>query len=79
MPPNGSRWAVEAVEEQFRPPRGPVSIKLKAAKEDLMIFARNADTGPLAIRSVEGKAIAGTLMVKPLIEGEENEPDGNSA
>ena len=36
-----------------------------------MIFAKNADTDVLAIKTVEGKAIAGSLLIKPLIEGEE--------
>src|SRR5215467_8800605 len=38
---------------------------------DLMIFSKKADASALAIRSVEGKAIAGTLFVRPLIKGEE--------
>ncbi len=36
-----------------------------------MIFAKHADTAALAVKSVEGKAIAGTLFVRPLIRGEE--------
>jgi quercetin dioxygenase-like cupin family protein len=36
-----------------------------------MIFSKNADTSALAMKSVEGKAIAGTLFVRPLIKGEE--------
>ena len=36
-----------------------------------MIFVKNADTSALPIKSVEGKAIAGTLLIRPLIQGEE--------
>jgi quercetin dioxygenase-like cupin family protein len=36
-----------------------------------MIFAKNADTSALAVKSVEGMAIAGTLLIRPLIQGEQ--------
>ena len=36
-----------------------------------MIFSKNANTSAVAIKSVEGEAIAGSLFVKPLIRGEE--------
>ena len=36
-----------------------------------MIFAKNADTAVLAIRSVEGKPIEGKILAKQLIKGEE--------
>jgi quercetin dioxygenase-like cupin family protein len=36
-----------------------------------MIFARNADTSALPIKSIEGMAMAGTLLIKPLIQGEQ--------
>ena len=36
-----------------------------------MIFSKNAETDALAVRFVEGKAMAGTLVVRPLIKGEE--------
>jgi len=36
-----------------------------------MIFARNADTSALPIKSIEGIAMAGTLWIKPLIQGEQ--------
>jgi len=36
-----------------------------------MIFSRNAETDALAVKSVEGKALAGTLSIKPLIAGDE--------
>jgi len=35
------------------------------------IFAKNESISALAIKSVEGGAIAGILVVKPLIEGDE--------
>ena len=40
-------------------------------REDPVIIAHNAKTRARSIRSVEGKAIAGTLLVKHLIGGEE--------
>ena len=36
-----------------------------------MLFAKNADTSALPIKSVEGKAMAGTLLLKPMIQGEQ--------
>ena len=36
-----------------------------------MIFAKNAEASAIAIKFVEGKAMAGTLFVRPLITGEE--------
>ena len=36
-----------------------------------MIFSKNADTRALAIKSVEGEALAGTIFIRPLITGEE--------
>lgn len=35
-----------------------------------MIFARNAETTALPIKSIEGKAMVGALSIKPLIQGE---------
>ena len=36
-----------------------------------MIFARNAETSALPIKSIEGMAMSGALSIKPLIQGEQ--------
>ena len=36
-----------------------------------MIFAKNADAIVIAIKSIEGMAMARTLLIKPLIRGEQ--------
>jgi len=36
-----------------------------------MIFARSADSRALPIKSIEGKAMVGTLLIRPLIQGEQ--------
>jgi quercetin dioxygenase-like cupin family protein len=36
-----------------------------------MNFTRNADTSALQIESIEGKAMVGALLIKPLIQGEQ--------
>jgi quercetin dioxygenase-like cupin family protein len=36
-----------------------------------MNFTKNADTSALQIESIEGKAMVGALLIKPLIQGEQ--------
>ena len=36
-----------------------------------MIFAKNADTSALPIKSIEGVVMEGTFLIRPLIQGEQ--------
>jgi len=36
-----------------------------------MIYAKSADARAMPIKSIEGKAMAGTLLIRPLIQGEQ--------